>query len=323
MQSNFTIAVGQKFALASLRGTSVDLTQPMQLAADFWLSPSPPVDAGSVWTQWLGTLSIEDVAKANFFIVSAKQAVHPELLDNENEDLEAMVLRFFYGMLFIGVPQYSASSLLSGANVDGVPSVRQFGALDDYHIAQGAEPHTFSRADFERAGLISEALRSIYAEPSAYLRLRRGVNAYLKALREEQTYHRIHQLVRSLEALILPSKGKTKEQFKKRCQLFTHESPSAAFALGEAYELRSRVEHLRDWDDILPAVVEDKRHEVFSYRVRQLEALARFAYARILTTPSLLAHFESSLSLAKFWGKDFDVDRRILWGEQLDITLVS
>ena len=322
MKTDLTIAVGQKFALASLHEASVVLTQPMPLSSEFWLSPSPPVDVDSTWTKWLGTLRAEEVAKANVFIVSVKQSVRPELLDNENEVLKEAVQRFFYGMLFVGVPRYSASSLLTGASLDGVPGIREFGALDEYYIAHGARPHTFGLSEFERAFLISEGLRSIFADPSRYLRLRRGINAYLKALREESTYHRIHQLVRSLEALILPPKGATKKHFKERCRLFAGEAPAAASVLGEAYELRSRVEHLRDWDDVLPAATEDERHEEFSHRARQLEALARFAYARIFTTPTLLVHFENTQALEKLWETDSDA-RRVLWGEQLDITLVS
>ena len=76
----------------------------------------------------------------------------------------------------------------------------------------------------------------------------RGLNTLFKGLKEKTSQDRLHQFVRSLEALILPDKGNTNKQFVYRCQTFARAGDDTHNLLLEAYAMRSDTEHLNPWD---------------------------------------------------------------------------
>jgi len=56
--------------------------------------------------------------------------------------------------------------------------------------------------------------------------------------------------------------------------------------------------------------------------VRALEALARFAYERILSAPDLRRHFKSDTTITEFWSLPSN-QRQPLWGTQFDVDAVA
>ncbi len=144
----------------------------------------------------------------------------------------------------------------------------------------------------------------------------------MDGLQKERGEERIHQFVRSLEALILPEISKTTRQFTHRCQTFAMASPHAPQILEEAFELRSMAEHLNDWEQALESYPKDDREFVALHRTRQMEQLAAFAYSRVLKSDSIRSHFVSETKQGEFW-KLPDNDRRSVWGTQLDLRLIK
>ncbi len=130
---------------------------------------------------------------------------------------------------------------------------------------------------------------------------------------------RLHQFVRSLEALILPDIGKTEKQFAYRCQTFARAGDDTRTLLLEAFDMRSDTEHLSPWEEAVQKYPADQREDVCWHRTRQIEHLACDAYSRLLRDAALRAHFRTEAAIATFW-KLPDDQRRTLWGKPLDIT---
>jgi hypothetical protein len=57
--------------------------------------------------------------------------------------------------------------------------------------------------------------------------------------------------------------------------------------------MRSVVEHMNDPTACLSSYPVDQHEAIALRRVRQIEALVRFAYERLLSTPDLRRHFTS------------------------------
>jgi hypothetical protein len=54
-------------------------------------------------------------------------------------------------------------------------------------------------------------------------------------------------------------------------------------------------------------------------RVRQMEALARESYRRILLNSDMRSHFETDDAIDAFWALSPD-EQRMIWGPGIDVT---
>jgi hypothetical protein len=86
--------------------------------------------------------------------------------------------------------------------------------------------------------------------------------------------------------------------------------------LGEAYDVRSDVEHLH----------ENKHLEIFDRAARlelvkqleKMEFIVRSALVRVLLKPDLWSHFSNTSALQAFWSFD-EQQRRTLWGASINV----
>jgi hypothetical protein len=157
------------------------------------------------------------------------------------------------------------------------------------------------------------------ANKAEFRRAIRGLNTLFKGLKETGQ-DRLHQYVRSLEALILPDMGSTKKQFTHRCQTFARAGNDTQSLLQEVFDMRSDTEHLHPWDEAVQNYPVDQRDDVCWQRTRQMEKLASDVYSRVLRDSALRGHFRTDATIASFW-KLPDDQKRSLWGQPLDITL--
>jgi hypothetical protein len=140
----------------------------------------------------------------------------------------------------------------------------------------------------------------------------RGVNILFNELQQQPGQDRLHQFVRSLEALILPDVGNTKHQFAHRCQTFARGCADTRATLLENLDMRSDTEHLQSWDRTVQGYPTDQRENVCWQRTRQIEHLAGDVYSRLLCEAALRDHFRTDDALAAFW-KMREGERHALW----------
>lgn len=119
-------------------------------------------------------------------------------------------------------------------------------------------------------------------------------------MQERHGQERLHAFVRALEASILPEIGKTKKQFVDRCQALATASAVAMEAFNECFDMRSVVEHMNDPNACLSKYPVEQREAIAFRRVRQIEAVGRFSYGKLLSDPKLMAHFRGDSELGGF-----------------------
>jgi hypothetical protein len=166
-----------------------------------------------------------------------------------------------------------------------------------------------------------QTVENIYTQDGKFVRLRKGYKIFNQAMtvRPLYPYDRVHQFVRSLEGLIVPGINRTKRDFMHRCQVFCLPSEPARQLLGKLYELRSRVEHLTEWNDLFSGEDKERQIMIQERMARQVEELARHTFTQILVLPGVLQHFETQQRLNDFW-KLRDDERGQVFSNRLDFT---
>ena len=137
-----------------------------------------------------------------------------------------------------------------------------------------------------------------------------------KRARFKEPLDRIHQYCRCIDGLILPSKGKTKRQFKSRTELFI--GPKYHNLMGALYDIRSNVEHLHE-NQYVETFDRDVQLDLLK-KEAIIEYIARAALVRIISQDTLLMHFGNSVALENFWALSPD-ERQKNWGDPINPML--
>lgn len=313
-------ATGLKFAAIALRSKTSRLTQQVDVSDGFTIYPGLPyaTDSEQFWRESLGTLRFDEIWNANLVFVSTVPAQTIDLFGEDNKDANDKAFEHWYSFLLIGVPHCERINAFTGALRDGRAKLQQVGKIPLFYPCPGTPGLEVDKQTALRETPILNALLDVYAQRGHWKRLKKGFKIFTKGISEKSSYDRVHQFVRSMEALIISVKGGTEKRFIHRCQTFCSASSGARQILKELYVLRSRVEHLEDWDDLFPDVDENGEIQTLQNMARQAEFLARHTYSLILQSPELLNHFKDDKSLEYFWSlKDHERSRFLTKGFDL------
>jgi len=320
---DFHLQPGEKFACVAFENLEIDhsLSTPLSLGQGLWTLPEHPFDLDNRWREWIGKIKADQIGRCNFFLLAVKASTRPEILDDENEVLRRQLNRLLYGLLLQGIPNDVDGFVLTGARVSEETMIRQFAEMRDYYNSNPPHRVKFSESICRTAKVFEEGYRVI-EKSTAYERVRRGMDTLARGISEPTVQERIHNYVRSLEALVKPEIGKSTAQFTHRCQTFALASTKASKILGECYVIRSAVEHMNLVDDALGGYPSDKRQLIAFQRLRQIEKLAFSAYMRLGTSKSHALLFKTDTSIDAFWSRKDD-ERRADWGPPVDITAIA
>lgn len=310
-----------KFALLAVNNVYADLpAAAFQLSDGTWVMPGVPIADLGIWKEWIGSLRMERLGRANVVLFVEEPSSNPEILDAVHQRLKKGLSRLFYMLhLRAGVEIAEGADLLCGSSENGVPGIRQMSEMPTFHQSKGWTRAPITQAWLEDSLVLRAGVVAMDAEKTKFRRVIRGLNTLFNGLKETGQ-DRLHQFVRSLEALILPEIGKTEKQFVHRCQTLARAGDDTRALLKEAFAMRSGTEHLNPWDHAVQSYPADQREDVCWHRTRQIEHLACNAYSRLLRNDALRQHFETEAAIAAFW-KLQDEQRRAIWGKPLDIAL--
>jgi hypothetical protein len=313
-----------KFAILALDGVYSDLPNAeFQLSDGTWVMPRVPAVADlGVWKEWIGSIRAGSLQRSNLVLLTEEESRNPLILDEDHYRLRNDLAQLFYFLHFrqgIECAGASEPDLLCGSCKEGNPIIRQMNKLPAFHQSKGYTRAAITEAWISDALALRSAATAIGSATNEFQRLIRGLNVLFAGLRESGQ-GRLHQLARSLEALVLPDTGKTRNQFVHRCQTFATPGPDAQLALQEAFDMRSDTEHLQDWNRAVQTYLASEREDVCWQRTRQIELLACYAYSQILLDKNVQAQYQTDDTLAQFW-KLRDDQRRTIWGRPLDITV--
>lgn len=313
---------GQKFAFLALENCSSSVGQWVRLADNTEVGGGIPVALSEWWIAWLGQATAERLRESTLVVLRRAPSKSPELLNGEHHELGDYVRDLFWLLQLCGVPYYEGASLIKGSALGGRVDVYQASEMKFFYRSEGAIPVSVSVGMLEGAARVTVEWRRVLAERQKFGRFKRGLEVLLEGLQQRFGQERLHQCVRALEALILPTTGETKRQFVNRCQTFAVRNASATRALQEAFEMRSDVEHMHQWDRSLSAYQAAEREFVAWRRTRQMERLASEAYRRVLVSPDVRRYFETDGDLAGYWGLT-ESQRAGTWGAPLDLEAVT
>jgi hypothetical protein len=311
-----------KFAAIAFSRSTSALESHIKVVEDLFFLPQLPFKVDSTWQEWLGTLRSDEILQADLVLFATAPSANPGVLDTENQKLQETVIKLLYSLLVLGVPSYGNMNVLNGANQDGHMALRQVARMPTFYVGSGSSPYMVNDDAVAETRRIFESIETIYSAPGKFIQLRRGLKAFQQAIAEASDYDRLHQFIRSIDALLMTERGKGKKQFKHRCRTFTLCTPELEQVLDSMYELRGRVEHLTDWDDLFPNANGQDRLSAANRRTRQAEALSRHVYKEILKTPTLLRISEGTQSLIDFWRLS-DEKKARLWPNKFDLDSVG
>ena len=315
-----------QFVLLAVNNAYTDLPDaPFELSDGTWIMSGAPVtdDDLGTWEKWLGSIRMERLWRADLVLLVEEPSDTPGILGAAHRRLSDDLVLLFY-MLHLGggiaTSEDEGADRLVGSSVNGVCEIRQASQIPTFYRSYGRARAPITRDWLEDSRVLRDAVAPIKDDKTQFRRVMRGLNTLFKGLKEKTSQDRLHQFVRSLEALILPDKGNTNKQFVYRCQTFARAGDDTHNLLLEAYAMRSDTEHLNPWDkSVMENYPPDEHEDVCFQRTRQIEHLACYAYSRFLSNPALREHFRTDDSIEAFW-KLPDHERSELWGDPLDIA---
>ena len=302
------------FAILAINNVYTCLpTTTFQLSENIRVTTCWPIPESRIWKKSMGTIRMERLVKSNLVLVIEETSENPGVLDDVHIRL-ATDLRCLFSMLHLhpGIKMVRGADLVCGFFVNGVSQIRQVGRMPQFFQSKNWPRKPITRDRLEDSVVRRGGMVELEKDPALFRRVRRGLHTLLKGLREGTGADRLHQIVRSLEALVYPEQGRTTKHFVHRCQTFAKPGEDTSAWLKEAYDMRSNTEHLHPLDQC---------EDVCWQRTRQIEHLACSAYSRLLCDPDIRMHFETDDAIDEFW-RLRDHERRCLWGTPLDLSQI-
>jgi hypothetical protein len=308
-----------KFALLTF-SAHIDLpAMPFRLSDGAWVMPGIPVTDLGIWKEWIGTIRMEQLQRANLVLFVQEASDNPDIVNDAHQRLANRLHQLFCLMHLRSGIEYESADLLCGSLEHGGPEIRQIRKIPTFYKTKGYRRAAVTKDWLEDAILHRDGMMTMETYKGEFRRTMRGLNALLNGLQQQHGQDRLHQFVRALEALILPAKGNTTHDFLHRCQTFARACSDTRTLLLEAYSMRSDTEHMHHWDEAMQDYPADQRDDVCCQRTRQIEHLTCDAYSRLLHGAALRDHFRTDDTTRAFWQMRDD-QRRTLWGTPLDIT---
>jgi len=276
-----------------------------------------PFDLGPDWRATLGTFRAERLQASDLLIFASESS--PYLNERHRDPLIRGVRAFYYALMMLGGAAHESGLLFAGGVTSTGPNVL---------FAQDlipALPRPLGRATqitaraLEVAADISEGIIAIQVRPT-HDRLERGFWTWVGAVREEHLHVRLHQFVRSIDALIASEQGKGEKQFISRGQTFA-EGRDVESILSQLYRLRSVEEHFRPWQTIL-GLNGLEAERVGALRAYQAERLASHVYAIVSANASIRDQFRDEPSIGAFWATK-ETERHERWPQRLDLSAIE
>lgn len=246
---------------------------------------------------------------------------NPEILNDEDQALIQDVHTLFDSLLLQGIPHYQKGLFLAGANSNNRPDVHTVASLIEHRWHPKVWATVVDEDQLRNAGELAPAISHVFANSDNY-RLRRGYNAWHRAVLEREPGERLHQFVRAIEAILRPGKGNSSSGFSYYCQVFTGKSCQFDKLLRELYKLRSALEHMNPYESVLAAHASEERGILALRRTFQAELLASYVYSQIFRDSQLRAEFSTDENITRFWGKALQQPIKF-WGNPIDIERLA
>jgi hypothetical protein len=267
------------------------------------VSDSPPVDLDGTWVKWLGTIQADKFRESGLVITAQRTIPRFEVVIPGQ--LEQRVHLLHFCLLLQGCAFGGGGLMVSGNTENGHLDV---GPLGPVEALPRPEYRRFSRTTAERiaeATALLPGAELIYSGGNAifrpYRRVRLGFNSWIFGLRNFHTDHRLHWFVRSLEAILKLPRRRITATFVARGQELVGFSRRNEKMLRQLYNLRSCVEHVKEYRRELRKPRGVHEDQAFAFWSLCAELLASEMYKKILLRPDLRDCFQNEKKADGFW----------------------
>jgi hypothetical protein len=310
---------GTRFACVALANArDVDLPSVSTPGDPFVVLRELPFDLGSDWRPTLGTFRTERLQDSDFLIFASQRS--PYLNERHRDPLIRQVRAFYYALMMLGGPAHEPGLLFAGGVTSTGPNVLHAQDIVPALPRPLGHPPKITTDVLNVAADISAGVVAIQ-ERRLYDRLGRGFWTWVGAIREQHLHVRLHQFVRSIDALIDSEAGKGKAQFVSRGQTFA-DGADIVQILSQLYRLRSVEEHFRPWEPIIGVSDPKEAERIGALRAYQAERLASHVYAVALAHTLLREQFRDEDSIASFWALG-ERERHEWWPSRLDMSVTE
>lgn len=183
------------------------------LASNVFFYSSAPLEVDQFWTTSLGTIQAKQFSDSNLFLIAFSN--DPALDENE---LKRLAESYYYALILQAMA-YSERSLIATGDIspNGLHVV-SVGWENTYRKPYKVIPPSVDDNALAASRPLVDTIEEIYSTKNGqnHLRLRKGFNTYLMAVKENQAHFRLHHFVRAIEAIVKPATAKTKRQFAHR-----------------------------------------------------------------------------------------------------------
>jgi hypothetical protein len=312
---SLALPLNGKFACIAIRTWAENLPNSFNLSPNVLASSEAPLAVDEFWTTSLGTIQAKQFLESNLFLT----AFSSDPASDENQ-LKRLAESYYYGLILQGVAYSERSLILAGDISTNGLHVVSVGWETSYRKPYKVLPPSVDLNALAASRFLGDAIEQVYSMENGqnHLRLRKGFNTYLMAVKERQAHFRLHHFVRAIEAVIKPATAKTKRQFVHRSQFFIGRSEDARKLLDEIYEMRSAAEHLNPLSDKLNGYPSSEHENLIALRTYQTELLASFLYQKVLRDSTILDAFRDDFVITELWEKPDD-QLIAFWGGTINL----
>jgi len=128
-----------KFAMVTVNNVYTDLpATAFQLSDGTSVLPAVPVPDLGIWKEWIGSIRMERLGRANLVLFLEEPSDNPEILDAVHQRLDKdLSLSFYMLHLRTGIEIADGADLLCGSSVNRVPGIRQMSQMPAFHHSKG------------------------------------------------------------------------------------------------------------------------------------------------------------------------------------------
>ena len=109
-----------KFAMLTVNNVYTDLpAAAFQLSDGTWVMPAVPVPDLGIWKEWIGSIRMERLGRANLVLFVEEPSLNPEIVDEVHHRLDKALSDLFYMLhLRTGIEVAEGADLLCGSSVN-------------------------------------------------------------------------------------------------------------------------------------------------------------------------------------------------------------
>lgn len=314
------IKPNEKFAFIAMSASVSKDVADIALDEGLRVTTTLPLAPDDVWKRWIGSVRTEYLEEdCTLFLYASLISKNAGILDGENIQLQGRVSRLFEALtLTCHFSSARAPILATGAHDNYGESLRQIRDILLPLVPGGVHHQELTEEMLREAYALMNAQRD-FEQMARYDRIQRILYIFMYGLREQNPHERLHQFCRCIEGFILADPGKTLSQFKSRTEMFI--GPRHHATTARLYEMRSRVEHMHDYeyDTSMP----ERERRLLVMRMAALaESIARYCVRHFLLNRGLWPHFVTRSALANFWKLPAG-DRQAIWGQPSDMATLE